>query len=75
MKEELPNILAKLQNENDPFSLEMECLHMIEALKLFYRATFGRVHPLVHPTCGLTQRNILHYCHELGHYVHLTIVI
>jgi len=49
-KEELQNILAKLQNENDPFSLEMECPHMIKALKLFCRATFGRLHPLAHFT-------------------------
>jgi hypothetical protein len=48
---------------------------MIKALKLFCIATLGRLHPLVHPACGLTQRNILHYCWELGHFVHLKIAV
>jgi hypothetical protein len=75
MKEELQNILAKLQNKSDPFSLRMESPHIVKALKLFFKATFGRLHPLVHPTCGLTQQNILHYCCELGHSIHLTITV
>lgn len=74
-KEKLQNILVELQNESDPFSLEMECPHIIRALKLFCRVAFGRLHPLVHLTCGLTQRNILHYCRELGHSIHLIIIV
>ncbi len=55
MKEELLNILVELQDESDPFSLKMECPHIIKALKLFCRAAFGRLHLLVYPTHGLAQ--------------------
>jgi hypothetical protein len=75
MKEELQNILEKLQNESNFFSLERECPHIIKAPKMFCSTTFGRLHPLAHPTCGLTQQNILHYYHELGHSIRLTIAI
>jgi hypothetical protein len=55
-----------LRNGMPPYNL---------ALKLFYRTTFGRLHPIAHPTCGLIQWNILHYCYELGHSVYLIIVV
>jgi hypothetical protein len=53
--EELQNILIELQNESNPFSLEMEYPHIIRALKLFYITTFGRLHPVAHLIRGLTQ--------------------
>jgi hypothetical protein len=75
MKEELQNILVELQSESNPFSFELECPHIMRALKLFCGITFGRLHLVAHLTRGLTQQNILHYYCELGHFVHLTIAV
>jgi hypothetical protein len=36
---------------------------------------FHRLHPLTHPIHGLTKHNILHFTHDMAHFVHLMVVV
>jgi hypothetical protein len=53
--------------------LDTKCPHIVRTFKLFYKSTFGRLHPFTHANKGLTLCNILYYCCEQRHFVRLTI--
>ncbi len=71
----MQNIIAKMEKESQQLSLDTECLHIVQAFKLFCKSTFGKLHPLVHANKGLILCNILHDYREQGHFVRLTIAI
>jgi hypothetical protein len=64
-----------VEKESQHLTLDTKCLHIVRTFKLFCKSTFGRLHPLAHANKGLTLCNILHYYHEQGHFVRLTIVV
>jgi len=64
IKGELEIIIEELEKELKPFSLDKASPHIVRVFKLFYKALFGRQHPLTHPNKGLTQHTIFHYAHE-----------
>jgi len=43
-KQELWDILAELEKEIKPFSLECECIHIVRAFKMFSRPLMGGAH-------------------------------
>jgi len=47
----------------------------IQAFKLFFISTFGRLHPLAHTNKGLTFHNILHFNCVQKHSMKLTIIV
>jgi len=53
--------MLEMDKESHPLSLNMECPHIIRTFKLFYKRTFGKLHPLAHANIGLTHHNIVHY--------------
>jgi hypothetical protein len=60
-QEELHDILSALQADvkGEPMSLELDCPHIVRALKLYGRISFGRCSPISHPITGMTRRNML----------------
>jgi hypothetical protein len=60
-QEELHDILSTLQADmkGEPMSLELDCPHIVRALKLYRRISFGRCSPISHPITGMTRRNML----------------
>ena len=55
------HIVEALQVEGgkEPLTLELECSHIVRALKLYSRVSSGRITPLVHPERGMTRHNVL----------------
>lgn len=60
-EEEWAAILVALQEEDvgQPLSLEDECPHIVRALKMFFRATYGRRAPITHPKTGLSKTKLI----------------
>ena len=60
-QEELDRILAALHADDkmEPMSLELDCPHIVRALKLYARVSLGRRSPICHPVMGMTRANIL----------------
>lgn len=60
-QEELDCILSALQSDVklEPMTLELECPHIVRALKLCGRISLGRRSPISHPVTGMTRKNIL----------------
>jgi hypothetical protein len=67
--------MLEMDKESHPLSLNMECLHIIQAFKLFCRSSFGRLYPLAHANTRLIHRNILHHYQDQAHSVRLTIAV
>ena len=40
-------------------TLELECPHIMRALKLYSKVLSGRITPLAHPERGMTKHNVL----------------
>ena len=55
------HIVEALQREgaNESLTLELECPHIVRALKLYSRVSSGQITPLVHPEKGMTRHNVL----------------
>ena len=60
-EEEWVHIVEALQVEGakEPMTLELECPHIVRALKLYSRVSSGRNTPLAHPERGMTRHNVL----------------
>lgn len=59
--DELERIMSVLQKESgtESTTLELECPHIIRALKLYTRLSSGRSCPLAHPLNGMTRDKLL----------------
>jgi hypothetical protein len=55
------HIVEALQREGakELLTLELECPHIVRALKLYSRVSSGRITPLTHPDRGMTRHNVL----------------
>jgi acetone carboxylase gamma subunit len=55
------HIVKALQVEGakKSLTLELECPHIVRALKLYSRVSSGRITPLAHPKRGMTRHNVL----------------